>query len=217
MARALTFDWSHRRFPAALRRVAGGMELQVTLVAARGAAPALEVTARGRTVAECDRRLRAGLAGRGRLAVVDRAYARASRTNAWVRVRRSTIDGTGVVAQRPLGAGLWLEDVTRPLVRYARVPRRGDPAYGHAVQAARGWWLLLDHSAFYYLNHSCASNTRLVLRGARADVETTKAIRRGEELTLDYATVAFRDDPYGFPCRCGAARCRGYVRGRRRA
>ena len=95
------------------------------------------------------------------------------------------------------------------------MPQPGDPAYGHAIQVSRGWWLLLDGSAFYYLNHSCAPNTRVRFDGRRVTVWSAKAIRSGEELTLDYATVAFRDDPYQFECRCGERRCRGIVKGKR--
>jgi SET domain-containing protein len=132
-----------------------------------------------------------------------------------VEVRRSAIAGRGVFARHDIPAKTLLADVSRPLVRYAQVPQEGEPGYGHAIQVSRGWWLLLDHSPFYYLNHRCRSNTRLRFRGARVTVETERAIRRGEELTLDYATVAFRDDPYHFSCHCGSAACRGVVRGER--
>lgn len=139
----------------------------------------------------------------------------ASIPNVFVRVRRSPIAGRGVVARRDIPPRTLLEDVTRPLVRYARVPPPGDPAYGHAIQVSRGWWLLLDHSAFYYLNHSCTPNTRVRFEGTRVTIWSAARIRRGEELTLDYATVAFRDDPYQFLCRCGSRRCRGVVKGKR--
>src|SRR5688572_534679 len=131
-----------------------------------------------------------------------------------VRVRRSTIAGRGVVAVRRIPARSLLEDVTRPLVRYRHVPQEGEPGYGHAIQVKRGWWLLLEGSAFYYLNHSCEPNTRVAIRGTTVTIWSREAIRAGDELTLDYATVAFRDDPYEFPCRCGARRCRGTVRGK---
>lgn len=133
-----------------------------------------------------------------------------------VRVRKSSIAGRGVVARCDIPARALLEDVTRPLVRYSRVPQPGDPGYGHAIQVSRGWWLLLDHSDFYYLNHSCEPNTRIRMRGTQVTVWSTRKIRRGEELTLDYATVAFEDDPYRFECRCGSRRCRRVVKGQRR-
>jgi hypothetical protein len=133
-----------------------------------------------------------------------------------VEVRRSRIAGTGVVATRALPARTLLQDISRPLVRYSKVPQKGDPGYGHAIQLRRGWWLLLDHTPFYYLNHSCEPNAILEMRGTRARVVTAQRVRTGEELTLDYGTVAFADDPYEIVCRCGTRSCRGVVRGRRR-
>jgi hypothetical protein len=57
-------------------------------------------------------------------------------------------------------------------------------------------------------NHSCEPNTRFI----GLDVIATRAIARGEELTLDYAE--FLDErAEAFECRCGAPRCRGRVTG----
>ncbi len=70
------------------------------------------------------------------------------------------------------------------------------------------------HDPYFYgkLMHSCDPNVRV-------DVTTrqfiaTRAIRAGEPVTLDYAAsedYLFRN----FPCRCGAAHCRGIVAGRK--
>ncbi len=70
------------------------------------------------------------------------------------------------------------------------------------------------HDPYFYgkLMHSCDPNVRV-------DVTTrqfiaTRAIRAGEPVTLDYAAsedYLFRN----FPCRCGAAQCRGIVAGRK--
>src|SRR5438309_1133249 len=120
----------------------------------------------------------------------------AVRENPLVGTGPSRVAGTGVFARRPIGKGAMVEEVTRPLVRYSRVPQKGDPGYGHAIQVKRGWWLLLDHSACYYLNHSCEPNVKLRIRGTNVAVVAARRIREGEELFLDYGSVAFRDDPY---------------------
>ncbi len=136
-------------------------------------------------------------------------------TEARVAVRRSPIVGKGVFASGSMTRGTRLGEIRRPLVRYTRVPKKGQPGYGHAIQVKKGWWLLLDHSPFYFLNHSCDPNTRILFRGTAIRIVSTKTVRDGEELTLDYGSVAFADDPYEITCRCGSARCRGRVRGRR--
>jgi SET domain-containing protein len=170
----------------------------------------------GRTRAERTSRLRRFLAEGGTAAFVEKAYRTAGKVNALAATQRSGIAGRGVFARRAIARGTLVEDVTRPLVRYARVPKKGEPGYGHAIQIARGWWLLLTHSHLYYLNHRCVANVALRIKGATVRVVATKAIAKGEELTLDYATVAYRDDPYSFVCRCGHPKCRGVVRGKRR-
>ena len=57
-------------------------------------------------------------------------------------------------------------------------------------------------------NHSCDPNT--APRGL--DLIALADIRRGEELTLDYATLR-NPDAAPFACRCGAKNCRGTIRG----
>lgn len=208
-----TFDAEQLRFPASRGRVGGEVLLRVH-VSTRPVG-GWDAIVRASRRSDCERRMRRLLADNDVVRLVQRAYAPPAAENAWVRTRRSGIAGTGVFARRDVPKGTILEDVTRPLVRYDQVPQKGEPGYGHAIQIARGAWLLLGHSPFYFLNHRCGANVRLRIRGARVEVVATRRIRRGEELSLDYATVAFRDDPYAFECRCGARRCRGVVKGER--
>ena len=133
-----------------------------------------------------------------------------------VAVRRSPIAGKGVYATRPVPAGAVLGALRRPLVRYARVPKKGEPGYGHWIQVKRGWWLSLDETPFYFLNHSCDPNTRVLFRGTGIRFVSRRRLREGDELTIDYGSVAYADDPYAITCRCGTGRCRATVRGRRR-
>lgn len=67
-----------------------------------------------------------------------------------------------------------------------------------------------SHPIWRFLNHACEPNTRLVGRTlfARSDIEV------GDEVTFDYDTTEW-DMAAPFPCRCGAASCRGVIRGYR--
>ena len=60
-----------------------------------------------------------------------------------------------------------------------------------------------------FLNHSCEPNV-----GIRGEITfvTLRAVRRGEELTYDWAME--EDAPARTRCRCGARRCRGVLTGR---
>jgi SET domain-containing protein len=61
-------------------------------------------------------------------------------------------------------------------------------------------------SVMMFLNHSCAPNVGI--RGQIVFV-AMRAIRAGEELTIDYAM--FGANPKPMRCKCNAASCRGLV------
>ena len=65
-----------------------------------------------------------------------------------------------------------------------------------------------DPMAWAPQNHSCEANT--VFSGL--SVVAKRAITAGEELTLDYGEL-LNEEGAAFACRCGAATCRGTVRG----
>lgn len=65
-----------------------------------------------------------------------------------------------------------------------------------------------DPSAWAPQNHSCAPNTRF----EGLDVVAARAIAKGEELTLDYATF-MNENGEPFDCHCGSSICRGTIVG----
>src|SRR5205814_779894 len=73
-----------------------------------------------------------------------------------------------------------------------------------------------------FINHSCAPNCSSIEEDGRIFLEARRAIRCGEELTYDYRLqhpdAADEEVRRRYPCRCGAARCRGsmMLRARRR-
>jgi SET domain-containing protein len=65
-----------------------------------------------------------------------------------------------------------------------------------------------------FINHSCEPNCEVEIEGKRVFVDALRAIAAGEELTYDYWYLT--DERYTladlqriYPCRCGAASCRG--------
>jgi SET domain-containing protein len=61
---------------------------------------------------------------------------------------------------------------------------------------------------FRYINHSCDPNTFMRCTAERAEFYARRDIRPGEELTVDYGE-SHHDGRLA--CRCGAARCRGWI------
>jgi SET domain-containing protein len=108
-------------------------------------------------------------------------------------LKPSAIDGIGVFTLTPIKKGdkapLFADDDTKVISRQenARLPK----AYAryHVPDAAEKWWGPVDYhrlSIGWYLNHSSQPNI-----DAAADFTALRAIRAGEELTIDYAYSRF--------------------------
>jgi hypothetical protein len=122
-----------------------------------------------------------------------------------ISVRKTNV-GRGVFATRPFKKF----DVVGQMRGSVIVGDDFDPDY--AVDL--GEFGALDPSApFRYLNHSCEPNAELVMLDPEVDgpptmwVETTRVIRIGEQITIDYAWPA--ED--AIPCLCGVPSCRGWI------
>lgn len=72
----------------------------------------------------------------------------------------------------------------------------------HALDATR------CRRGFRFINHSCEPNTFIRCTPTRAEFYALRAIRKGEELTADYGESHHNGR---LPCRCGSARCRGFI------
>jgi uncharacterized protein len=63
-------------------------------------------------------------------------------------------------------------------------------------------------SGAQYINHCCDPNITTVIRNGHILYLSRRAIRKGEELTVDYHFAA---DIEKYPCKCGSAKCRGTI------
>ena len=57
-----------------------------------------------------------------------------------------------------------------------------------------------------YTNHSCQPNARLCIRQGRVEFYAVKAIKPGDEITVDYGETHHEGK---LRCQCGAPGCRG--------
>jgi SET domain-containing protein len=142
-------------------------------------------------------------------------------------IRPSPIQGLGAFATRPIAAG------TR-LIEYAGerlTPAQADARYPDAPgQRHHTFLFAIDDDVVVdaavggnearFLNHSCDPNCDVVVDDERLWIETVRDVAGGEELVYDYAFVLpERHTPAAkrrYPCRCGAAACRGTMLSKKR-
>ncbi|HEY4012445.1 MAG TPA: SET domain-containing protein-lysine N-methyltransferase [Polyangiaceae bacterium] len=127
--------------------------------------------------------------------------------------RNSAIAGRGVFARKRFAPG----DV---VVAYAPKQRRVAARDPDAVAAAetkltllseQRWVIIPDTSVpgGWLCNHSCSPNAAIFSDGA-GRIQCTRPIEPGDEVTIFYGWVT-HGEPERDPCRCGAARCRGFI------
>lgn len=63
-----------------------------------------------------------------------------------------------------------------------------------------------------YINHSCSPNSEIQFDRPRVQLVALRDIAPLEEITFDYSTLYAQ--PWSMQCRCGAAICRGTIRGK---
>jgi uncharacterized protein len=141
--------------------------------------------------------------------------------------RQSPIHGNGVFAAIDLPAGIEVIQYRgRQLTHH-----QANSIYGGSTDTGHTFLFTLNEryvvdanvggNVARWINHSCDPNCRAIIeesadKNPRADrvlIETTRAIRVGEELTYDYGiTLSERHTPRLkriWECRCGAVRCTG--------
>ncbi len=73
------------------------------------------------------------------------------------------------------------------------------------------YWTLdgaVGGSGAEYINHCCDPNIRVLVTKGHILYMTKRAIRKGEELTVDYH---FSKEIERIPCYCGSPKCRGTI------
>jgi uncharacterized protein len=145
-------------------------------------------------------------------------------------VRKSKIQGRGVFACARIAAATRIVEYTGQRISFAEADADAgddDPARPHhtfffavdddvVIDGSRGG------SDARFVNHSCDPNCEIVIERGRVYVHALRDIEPGEELRYDYWYIT--DEVYTmadlrriYPCRCGAAECRGTLARPRRA
>ena len=126
-----------------------------------------------------------------------------------VLVKASRIDGQGAFAAEPIPPRLKIGEIRGESisVQEARVrATRSERIMIVELSARRAIDFSKSSDPMRYTNHSCQPNARLVIRNGRVEFYARRAIKPGEEITVDYGETHHEGR---LACRCGAPGCRG--------
>ncbi len=125
-------------------------------------------------------------------------------------VRPSAIVGLGLYSGAAIAKGAKIGEFEGEVIGLREARRR---AKGRSIVAI----VELERHAldatdsprgFRFINHSCDPNTFIRCTADRAEFYARRRIAKGEELTADYGESHHNGK---LPCRCGAAKCRGFI------
>ena len=136
---------------------------------------------------------------------------------AGVSVSESRIHGQGVFAKEAFHKGdLVLEiDDSDPVVDRGKLTPQEEIFIDMFVTVDGKQKITWMKSPERFINHSCDPNTYVLTdmgNGVRR-VWALKSIRKGEELTWDYALNIWEEWIGPVPCNCGTESCRGIIQG----
>ena len=138
---------------------------------------------------------------------IDRKYASFKLT-----VKPSKIHRWGVYAAEDIPARRKIMEYTGERISRKETRRRSEEQ-GRMIYlfTLDKYWTLdgaVGGSGAQYINHCCDPNIKTVIQRGHILYMSKRAIRKGEELTVDYH---FAKDIEEIPCKCGSARCRGTI------
>ena len=125
-------------------------------------------------------------------------------------IRESRIHRRGVYACEDIPARHKVIEYTGEKINRRETKRRGDGPLTYLFTLDDYWTIdgAVGGSGAEIINHSCDPNLRSMNLKGHILYMSKRAIRRGEELTVDYR---FDKDIERVRCRCGAKTCRGVI------
>jgi SET domain-containing protein len=133
-------------------------------------------------------------------------------TNYKLKILPSKIHRWGLYAQEDIPARRKIMEYTGERLNRVQTKRRSEEQ-GRMIYlfTLNSYWTLdgaVGGSGAQYVNHCCDPNITTVIRNEHIIYMSRRAIKKGEELTVDYH---FAKDIEKYVCKCGAANCRGTI------
>lgn len=137
------------------------------------------------------------------------------------KVRGSSIQGKGVFAARLIRKGTRIVEYTGERISHEEAEARYDD---RSMSRHHTFLFTVDDETCIdgndkanvarFINHSCDPNCEALDMRNRIFIYAKRAIQPGEELSYDYGydlDISLRMAKKYYPCRCGAATCRGTI------
>jgi len=127
-----------------------------------------------------------------------------------LKIRKSKIHRFGVYAAEAIPAHHKVIEYTGERISRRETKIRGNGRITYLF-ALDSYWTLdgaVGGSGAEIINHCCEPNLRTSITRGHILYISKRAIRPGEELTVDYR---FSDDVERVKCSCGAKKCRGEI------
>lgn len=145
-----------------------------------------------------------------------------SKANKYFKLRRSSIQGRGAFATRPIKRGTRIIEYTGERISHEESDRRYDDGgmgrhhtFLFSIDSKTVIDAAVDGNDARFINHSCAPNCEAIDERKRIYIEAIRDIAVGEELTYDYAYErdGTEDEEWErlYVCKCGAPTCRGTI------
>jgi SET domain-containing protein len=142
-----------------------------------------------------------------------------------LKVVRSPIHRYGVVANVDISKKKWVIEYTGVLMNRRQhrwmIDNTSEERQIYIWQVAKGqndsanWDWVIDGwtngSGAEFINHSCDPNLYMHFIGRRGYYVSLRPIKKGEELTIDYAFRWEKDEKRRVKCNCGSPKCRGWI------
>jgi SET domain-containing protein len=125
-------------------------------------------------------------------------------------VRGSHIHRWGVFALEPIPARRKVIEYIGEKISRRETKRRSERDHVYLFELNPYWCIdgAVGGSGAELINHSCDPNLFSAIMKGHIIYMSRRAIRKGEELTVDYR---FAKSMEKVPCKCGSARCRGTI------
>ncbi len=131
------------------------------------------------------------------------------------KIKKSNIDNKGLIAAKDIKKGTKIIEYKGKLI--SKKESKENPKFDnekriYLFEINKRYDLDGDFrfNTARLINHSCNHNCEVTGKGLKLWIESTKEIKKGEELSYDYG-FSFDEDFKNYPCRCNSSNCCGYI------